>query len=277
VSDDPATGGAPAVRPEDLLNAYLDGELDPAERALVEDWLAADPARRAELDAYASVRDAVRGLPWLDLPAALAPARSPLFGRVRSRGSRGRSGVLSAVAGGAAAMVLVAVMAVGGGGGVAQAAEVPVEQVVAAHTGKMRWSAPSAEQAALYTAPAYVGHHWVDATIRLESGLVGLHYTDGDNGFSVFETPGRVRWDRLEGRGRRLAVSGNPAWIGVHDGYYVLVVQHGHRVYVVVDDDEQSATEVSEEMPGAPAPGASLWSRVTARCHDTLDLFGLRD
>jgi hypothetical protein len=168
------------------------------------------------------------------------------------------------------------VIAVGGGGGVAQAAEVPVDQVVAAHAGKMRWSPPSAEQARYYTAPAYVGHHWVDGTIRLESGLVGLHYTDGDSGFSVFEKPGRVRWDRLEGRGWRLVVGGNPAWMGVHDGYYVLVVQHGQRVYVVVDDDEKSATEVSEEMPGQPAQAASLWSRVTGRCQDTLDLFGLR-
>jgi hypothetical protein len=220
------------------------------------------------------VRDAVRGLPRLDLPAALTPAHSPLFGRGRLGGRR-RSGVMSAVAGGAAVIVLVAVMAVGGGG-VAQAAEVPVDQVVAAHTGKMRWSPPSAEQARDYTAPGYVGHHWVDATIRLESGLVGLHYTDGDGGFSVFEKPGRVRWDRLAD-GRRLVVNGNPAWMGVHDGYYVLVVQVGHRVYVVVDDDEKSATEVSEEMPGESTPAASLWSRVTARCHDTLDLFGLRD
>jgi hypothetical protein len=262
-------------RPEDLLNAYLDGELDPAEGALVEGWLAADPARRAELDAYAAVRDALRGLPWLDLPAALSPARSPLFGRLRPGGRR-RAGVMSAVAGGAAVIVLVAVMAVGGGSGVAQAAEVPVEQVVAAHTGKMRWSPPSAEQARDYTAPGIIGHHWVDGTIRLESGLVGLHYTDGDSGFSVFEMPGRVRWDRLEG-GWPVVVEGNPAWMDVRQGYYVLVVQHGHRVYVVVGDDRESATEVSEEMPGQDAPAASLWSRVTARCHDTLDLFGLRD
>lgn len=262
--------------PEDLLNAYLDGELDPGERQAVETWLAGDPARRAELDAYAAVRDAVRALPWLDLPAALTPASSPLFGRSRPDGRR-RSGVLSAVAGGMAAIVVVAVMAVGGGGGVAQAAEVPVDQVVAAHTGKMRWSPPSAEHASDYTAPGYVGHHWVDAMIRLESGLVGLHYTDGENGFSVFEMPGRVRWDRLEGRGERSIVRGNPAWMGVHDGYYVLVVQHGHRVYVVVGSDERSATEVSEEMPGEPEPASSLWSRVTARCRDTLDLFGLRD
>jgi anti-sigma factor RsiW len=65
----------------ELLSAYLDGELTPQERADVDGHVAGCAACRNELDDLAAARRAVRGLPMLDVPAAVvlpvAPARRP--------------------------------------------------------------------------------------------------------------------------------------------------------------------------------------------------------
>jgi anti-sigma factor RsiW len=53
----------------DLLSAYLDGELTPAELAAVEAQLESSPAWRDELTEVRAARDAVRGLPERDAPA----------------------------------------------------------------------------------------------------------------------------------------------------------------------------------------------------------------
>ena len=45
---------------DEALVAYLDGELDPAERCHVEAWLDADPAVRDRLSALAQSADLVR-------------------------------------------------------------------------------------------------------------------------------------------------------------------------------------------------------------------------
>ncbi len=71
--------------PDDRLSAYLDGELDAAERDTVDGYLAESSEWRAERDEVAFARDALRGLPvhearpgfWEDvLSADMAKARA---------------------------------------------------------------------------------------------------------------------------------------------------------------------------------------------------------
>lgn len=57
---------------EEQLSAYFDGELDPAERAVVEQWLARDAAGRATLAELGVMRDAITVS--LDAEAAKVPA-----------------------------------------------------------------------------------------------------------------------------------------------------------------------------------------------------------
>jgi anti-sigma factor RsiW len=65
----PGTPGAPPPEmDEDLLSAYIDGELDAATRDAVETRLAASPEWRAVLAEVREARDAVRGLPVRDAP-----------------------------------------------------------------------------------------------------------------------------------------------------------------------------------------------------------------
>lgn len=57
--------------PEDLLSAYVDGELTDAERAAVEARVARDVAWQHILDDVVRARDAVRALPDREPPAGL--------------------------------------------------------------------------------------------------------------------------------------------------------------------------------------------------------------
>ncbi len=58
---------------EELISAYLDGEVTPEERAQVEQWLANDPAMRRLHDELRGVRDSVQALPRHALDLDLAP------------------------------------------------------------------------------------------------------------------------------------------------------------------------------------------------------------
>jgi anti-sigma factor RsiW len=90
--------------PDDRLSAYLDGELDAAERDTVDRYLAESSEWRAERDEVAFARDALRGLPVLEArPRFWEDVLSPDMARARARR---RSRVL------AAASAAVAVAAV---------------------------------------------------------------------------------------------------------------------------------------------------------------------
>src|SRR5262245_312418 len=67
---------------DELLSAYLDGELPDEERRTVEARLASDPEARKLLDELRQTAAAVRGLPRRSAPAGLANA-------VRARLERG--------------------------------------------------------------------------------------------------------------------------------------------------------------------------------------------
>ena len=58
----------------EMLSAYLDGECTPEERTAIDARLATDPQWQAELDEVRAARDAVRGLPKLDLPQSCIDA-----------------------------------------------------------------------------------------------------------------------------------------------------------------------------------------------------------
>ena len=73
-------GGASGVRDE-LLSAYLDGELDEAQAAGIEDGLAADPALATELDELRVLREALSELGELRAPRPFTLEAPPLAAR----------------------------------------------------------------------------------------------------------------------------------------------------------------------------------------------------
>ena len=96
----------PALHPSDALSAFLDGELTVVDTDAVAAHVAGCGECRIELQDLDAARTAVRALPRLELPAALAPPIGP------GRAHRMRRLALAA-AGAAAAVATVAVL-VGG-------------------------------------------------------------------------------------------------------------------------------------------------------------------
>jgi anti-sigma factor RsiW len=94
--------------PDDRLSAYLDGELDQADRLAIESYLATSSEWRVELDEVAWARDALRALPVHEAPPGFwEAALSPELTRARAR----RTWRASRVAGlGAAAAAVAAVV-----------------------------------------------------------------------------------------------------------------------------------------------------------------------
>jgi anti-sigma factor RsiW len=94
--------------PDDRLSAYLDGEIDAAERDTVEGYLAESSEWRAERDEIEFARDALRGLPVHEArPGFWEDVLSPDMAKARA-GRRSRPPRL--VAAGTAAVAVAAVV-----------------------------------------------------------------------------------------------------------------------------------------------------------------------
>jgi anti-sigma factor RsiW len=94
--------------PDDRLSAYLDGELDPAERDTVDGYLAESSEWRAERDEVAFARNTLRGLPVHEAqPGFWEGVLSPDMAKARGRR---RSHLPRLVAAGTAAVAVAAVV-----------------------------------------------------------------------------------------------------------------------------------------------------------------------
>jgi anti-sigma factor RsiW len=95
--------------PDDRVSAFLDGELDAAEREAVDGYIATSPEWRTERDEIAFARDALRSLPPHEAPpgfweAVLSPELTRARAKRRSRWPR----VAAAATGVAVAAVVIA-------------------------------------------------------------------------------------------------------------------------------------------------------------------------
>src|SRR5207237_859784 len=94
--------------PDDRLSAYLDGELDAAERDTVEGYLAESSEWRAERDEIEFARDALRGLPVREArPGFWEDVLSPDMAKARARR---RSRLPRLVAAGTAAVAVASLV-----------------------------------------------------------------------------------------------------------------------------------------------------------------------
>ena len=94
--------------PDDRVSAYLDGELDAAERDTVDGYFAESSEWRAERDEIEFARDALRGLPVHEArPGFWEDVLSPDMAKARVKG---RSRLPRVVAAGTAAVAVAAVV-----------------------------------------------------------------------------------------------------------------------------------------------------------------------
>lgn len=221
--------------PAELLNAYLDGELDAAEQARVEAYLADSGEARAQLAGLAEIRTALRDLPPLDPPRPLVGPVSP------SAAGWVRRAVPLLVA---AAVVLVGGFLVIGRDGSDDPGAMDTSQLVALHRDAQRMMEdggagppgqlePVSDTSQVDHMPDDLGDGMQRMGIYGADGLVQLVYSDGAHVVSVFEQP----------HDAAAPMAGEPMTVADRDAMHQSM---GGSELVMVSADEMVVTVVGE-------------------------------
>lgn len=256
----------------DLLSARLDGELDPATAAWVDDHLERCAACRDAAAEAGHVRRSIRELP----PVDGAPVVAGFLARHRAVIRTGVAFVCLAAIGLGAIASTSAVLS--------PAVRPPIDELGAVHRsassdrGGLRAPAPSAMAGmrrvegvgAPYAAPGDLpGHRGPLSRRALYDGdeLTLVVYGDGRALVSVFEQPGHLEWDDLPA-GRLVTVADRQVWVGEArvEGAAapVAVTEVGDVVVTVVSDDPDLLTAVLDGLPDMNRD--STWDRFHDAC-----------
>lgn len=230
---------------DERVSAYLDGEMDGAERDEFVAEVGTNPGLAAEVEAIGSTRDALRGLP--DVPprrdlAQLGPAG------VSHRRRWAAGGATAAIAI-AAAWLLVALLVFSGGG----SAVVPaLDDLVGQHESAAAQDTTGAfepmereEVDMAMKAPDDVGGMGMGGVYQSDD-VVQVVYTDGVHNVSVFHQSGEVAWDDMP-PGDMMTMDGKPAWHSTMHGSDVVVVASDDGIVTIVADGAM-ATDIAEDL-----------------------------
>jgi negative regulator of sigma E activity len=293
------------------LSAYLDGELDAAERADVESLLGRSPRAREELTELAAVRSTLRGLPAVEPPFGFYERMlldgTPAGGRDRAPAaasstpgatpsSRRRPRPYAAWAGGAAAAAAVTVVLLGAVSEPVQPAAAdpvapPVERYLARHDEVSTTASPDAaegdgfesfadaELAAMpdpYEAPEALGDGFRrTAAYHSDGRIMHFVYQQGDDAVSVYAQVGTPDWDAMPEQGSAVQLGDEDAWKMITGQDEVMVMRRGIVVYTVVGSvPEPEMVEVMQDLPDAEGD-QSLPDRAQATAREVVVRFGL--
>lgn len=293
--------------PDDALSGWLDGELDPVERAAVAAHLQACATCPGELAALAATRSLVRGLAAPEPPpgflehaiartaaepdrrerrwggvslVATAAAWAVILGLAQS----GPSGVIDPpldafVADHAQASALGpfgGLVAPGGGDaagrGDGEGGSQPPGSDVSSSLGTLAVPLlPSRGVPGVFELPRSLGRGFELVGAEVGDGVLQAVYSDGSTFVSVFEQRGQVDWGDLDG-GEWIDVGGERAWRAVVQDTEVVVLERGAIVYTLVGPAPGNvAATLSRDMPAPPPPG--FWDRVREAGRGLLDAF----
>jgi len=264
--------------PDPRLSAFLDGETDEEETAAISEMVAQSVEARNQLEELRQVRQRVRDLPLLDPPAdvwRLLAGGSSLAPRRRTR-SRAQSLAVGAVAS------IAFWAAVFSSDNLSASVTPEVGSAVSAHA-----SVLPGDLAPDFGVNEMPGHEVMPEAlpgmelIRLDRSGSMTHamYSDGSLEISVFEQPGRVKWEALP-PGEPVTLGRAPAWQGEIDGYEVLVVERRRTVYIIVAEpavamlDKEMASDMGDSMPGRGDP--SFGDRLGRAADQVVEVFGFR-
>jgi Putative zinc-finger len=280
---------APTPDPDELLSAYLDGELTAEEEAEVRELLADSPERQAELARLAEARSWVRGLGPVEPPEGVIEQAIAIVGRPVQKPRKW--GMLNVVA---TAAVWVAVL---GFVNVSRSDDVQPEvaNLVQTHTeasvgvggffSSLGGGEPQAETRAASTPPpeTEVGKpYWVPTELpgelklyaaSVDGDVVTLSYCNGPDVVTILEQPGDLDEHALP-PATPIEVGGVQGWQVQSDRATVIVVERDGMVYAVVGHRDGGLVEaVAAEFPEPPSP--SLVERLGEAGRSLLDSFGL--
>ncbi|WP_436793534.1 zf-HC2 domain-containing protein [Actinospongicola halichondriae] len=249
----------------DLVSARLDGELDPATAAWVDDHLDGCVACQDVAGAVEAARTWMRTSPTVD--------SAPLVDSVIARRHRMIGTGLAFVG---AALVVLGLLAVTAS--VTHPDVVPdLDTLVAAHEdathGSMDGMRPVEHAGARYATPETVGP--VDEPLLRSAVYDGADLTTvlyvGAGEVTVYEQPGRLDWDRLPD-GDIVRLGERRAW--VRPGSPVVVVTEvGDLTVTAISDDRLRVEHVIASL-GAPRR-SSTSDRVHDSCQRLMEIFAL--
>jgi hypothetical protein len=265
----------------ELLDAYLDGELDVGERAQVDELLSRSDTARAELDEIDRVRTLVRGLPPVEPPFGF-------FERMARRRRRAPGVTVAAIGAAAAAIVLVVAISP-----VADRLAPPVEDLgtrhamLASSASEMPDGYTSIDTEAMqdmadpFDAPATAGEYQRMHAYDTPDGVHVL-YAKGGTMVSVFEQSGEVDWSGLPAGGTRMTMDGDDAWAatqvsgtGAAATDIVVLARDGLIVTVLGVAPHDDVVAIAEAVPDPPEP--SMVERVGDTCAWVAEGFGFPD
>lgn len=268
MDDADVSGSAGDRHPDDLVSAFVDGELEPTTAARVRAHLARCEPCRLEAEAVEAARAWVRQLPGVDPSGAV--------GGFLARHQRVvRAGAVFVVASTVVAVALAVSASV-----LRPEVVPPIDSMVAVH------AAANPEQMAGITAvdsvrepysapPAMLGNR---ASLSRQamyagSGMTIVVYGDNQAGsaVTVFEQHGSLEWEGLPD-GERSSLGTRPVWIR-GGSPTVVVTEIGHLVVTVVSSDRSSALTVVDGLPSKTR--GSTFHRVHDACQRVTDLFAL--
>lgn len=281
MSDDartpPPSGDVPwdGDHPDELLSAYVDGELDWGDEPAVSSHLESCAGCRDAVDAVIAARDALGSLPPADGSVA-----------VDSFLRRHRRGITTGAAFVSLAAAVLAVLALTAS--VVQPTIVPeLDQMAAAHEAgldAMGTASTSSRLRDLVSADLEGRAHAVPAGligsgVKLSresvydgSDLMAAAYQSDGVRVSVFQQPGRLDWGTLPD-GEIQDLGGRTVWFRTGAGPVVAVAEVGDLVVTVVSDDEPAAVTAVSGMPERHR--RSVFDRVHSACQRFTRAFAL--
>lgn len=258
---------------DERVSAYLDDEMEPAQRAAFVDEMASSPELRAEVRSLGALRGALRELPEVEPPFDVVAE-----GRRRRRRAAARRRARPLVAVVAIAAAWMAVLAFGAGTAlprVVPALDDLVEAHAAAATGAPSGFAEMDMASMAGDTPRSLGHGMALSSVYARGDVVLYSYSDGDHTVSVFTQEGVVDWDAMPADGEMAAMADDSkAWKKTMEGTEVMVVDSGATVLTVVaDPGTAEMAEMAVEMTDA-ASGSGLAERIRRAAGDVVELFG---
>jgi anti-sigma factor RsiW len=268
----------PPEHPEELLSAYLDGEVTAAERAYVEEHLTTCARCRAEFDHERDVRAAVRSLPPVDPPFGFFERilRDGPADPAQPKKRRFKFWMANLVATAAAWILVLGVANLNSHGG---SVNPSANDYVAAHASVLPGfgtASSGRHDAARYDVPDRLAGTY-DLVGEVDSrGYPQLIYSDGQRTLSVFVRSGRLDQNALPEDAKPVLVNGSKAWSVPSDGTEVIFMQRPGVVVVIVGPGQDAAaSDMASTAPRADGDD-SILDHLRGAGEGLLETFGFQ-
>jgi anti-sigma factor RsiW len=268
----------PPEHPEELLSAYLDGEMTADERAYVEEHLTTCARCRAELDEEGDVRAAVRSLPPVDPPFGFFERilREGPSDPAQPKKRRFKFGMANLVATAAAWILVLGVANLNSHGGSVNPA---ANDYVTAHASVLPGfgtASSGSTDAARYDVPDRLAGTYQLVGERSSGGYPQLIYSDGQRTLSVFVRPGRLDENALPNDAKQVLVNGAEAWSVPSDGTEAIFLQRPGVVVVIVGaSQDAAASDMAASAPRADGDD-SILDHLRGAGEGLLETFGFQ-